>query len=94
MLARFLFLGKGCRGSVDADTFARVSTTDDQVKANPNLMDGPVPTGRTPGERQFLSLWGKALEKVGKRHGDLPGIRRGRRLQDANAESREKSGDE
>lgn len=70
-----------------------MSSTDDQATAN--LMDGPVPTGKTPGKRVFLSAWGRALEKVGRRHGGPPcGPTRGQRLQDANAESHEKSGDE
>lgn len=69
-----------------------MSTTDDQAKANPTFMDGPVPTGKTPGERLALSLRGKALERVGKKHDDLPGIRRGQRLQEANAEDGAESG--
>jgi hypothetical protein len=69
-----------------------MSTADDQ--ANPLSMNAPVPTGRTPGERQWLSTWGRALEKVGRRHDDLPAIRRGQRLQEANAEGREEQGDE
>lgn len=89
VLARFLLLGKGCRGSVDADTFAGVSTPDDRT--NPLSMNAPVPTGRTEGERKFLSVWGQALEKVGRRHEDLPAIRRGQRLQEANTESPKQS---
>lgn len=69
-----------------------MSTADDRT--NPLSMNAPVPTGRTEGEKKFLSMWGRALEKVGRRHDDLPAIRRGQRLQEANAESREKSGDE
>lgn len=71
-----------------------MNTTDDQLKTAPTLMDGPVPTGETLGKRLFLNAWGRALEDVGRKHGDLPAIRRGQRLQEANAESREKSGDE
>jgi hypothetical protein len=68
-----------------------MSTTDD--RSNPLSMNAPVPTGRTPGERLALNIWGQALEKVGRKYGDLPGIRRGQRLQEAN-DGREKSGEE
>lgn len=61
-----------------------MNATDD-CKA-PTLMEQPVPTGRTEGESQFLRNWGRALEHVGRRHDDLPAIRRGQRLQEANTE--------
>jgi hypothetical protein len=65
-----------------------MSTADDRT--NPLSMNAPVPTGRTEGERKFLSMWGQALETVGRRHDDLPAIRRGERLQEANTESQKK----
>jgi hypothetical protein len=89
VLARFLFRARGCRASAHADNVARMSASDDQAKTN--LLHGPVPTGTTPGKRLALNLWGQALEKVGRRHDDLPAIRRGQRLQEANAEGREES---
>lgn len=95
-LARFLLeasrkvaIGRRLESGLADGTLRRMNTTDDQAKANPTLMDQPVPTGRTEGERLSLKIWGQALEKVGRRHDDLPAIRRGQRLQKANAETDE-----
>lgn len=85
------FLRYGRRRPVHGGSLARMNTTDDQPEAEPTLMNGPVPTGATPGERYVLNAWGKALEIVGRRHDDLPGIRRGLKLQEANTEDQKKS---